>query len=188
MEVQAGTSLGPDSPPTDSDPDLSREQTEPSAWADSNATSTGQTHTLHVPRLKKVMDNDDVKYFLTAFERIAVACPQPKSDWVFHLIPLLVGKARSAYVYMDTDDSLEYDKRIKSAILSKYDFNPKTYRHRFHSLDVNPDKSTRELYVRLKELYRKWIQPKDKNINKIGEIIILKQYLGKVSSELQVWI
>ena len=58
-----------------------------------------------------------------------------------------------------------------------YDIKPETYRHRFCSLEVNPDESPKELYARLKELYGKWILPKGKTIQEICEIIILEQYL-----------
>lgn len=67
MEVQARTSSVSDSPPTDPDPDLetslpsrphSRGQTEPSALADLNVTSSGQTYTHQIPRLEKLTDND----------------------------------------------------------------------------------------------------------------------------------
>lgn len=33
-------------------------------------------------------------------------------DWAFRFIPLLTGKARSAYVHMDIDDALDYDDII----------------------------------------------------------------------------
>lgn len=91
---------------------------------------------------------------------------------------------------MDVDDSLEYDA-IKTAILMKYDANPETNRQRFRSLSVWPDESPKELYVRLKELYGKWIQPQGKTVQEIGEIIIIiimAQYLRMFSPELQVWV
>lgn len=50
--------------------------------------------------------------------------------------------------------TLDYD-RVKGAILSKYDIKPETYRQRFRSLEVSPDESPKELYVRIKELYGK---------------------------------
>jgi len=79
------------------------------------------------------------------FERIALACRWLKQDWVFHLIPLLTGKARGAYVHLDMDDSRDYDK-IRAAILHKY--------------EVQWDESPKELYACLKELYGKWVKPK----------------------------
>ena len=133
---------------------------------------SGQSRFSHEPRLEKLTENDDVEHFLLTFERIAAACRWPKADWVFRLIPLLTGKARGAYVHMDIDDSLEYDE-VKTAILKKYDINPETYRQRFRSVDVGPDESPKELYVRLKELYGKWVQPRGKTVQEIGEIIIV---------------
>ena len=88
---------------------------------------------------------------------------------------------------MDVDDSLEYGN-VKTAILQKYDINPETYRQRFRSLDVDPGESPKELYVRLKELYCKWTQPKSKTVQEIGEIVIMEQYLRMLSPELQIWI
>lgn len=87
---------------------------------------------------------------------------------------------------MDVDDSLQYEK-VKAAILQKYDINPKTYRQRFCCLEVF-DESPKELYARLKELYEKWIQPKNRTIKEVGEIIILEQFLRMLCPELQVWI
>ncbi|XP_051973782.1 zinc finger and SCAN domain-containing protein 12-like [Xyrauchen texanus] len=119
--------------------------------------------------------------------RAAAVCRWPKEDWAFRLIPLLTGKARAAYVHMDVDDSLDYEE-VKSVILRKYDINQETYRQQFRSLDVEPLESPKELYVRLKELYGKWIQPKAKSVEEVGEIIILEQYLRMLSPELQVWL
>lgn len=67
---------------------------------------------------------------------------------------------------------MDYEKG-KTAILQKYDINPETYRQRFCCLDVlyeNP----KELFVRLKELYEKLIQPKFKTVKMIGDLIILE--------------
>lgn len=160
---------------------------DPTAVTDSTTTAAGQVHPHHVPRLEKFTDDDGIEHFLIAFERIALACRWQKPDWVFHLMPLLTGKARSAYVHMYIDDSLDYD-RVKGAILSKYDINPETYRQRFRSLEVSPDESPKELYARIKELYGKWIQPKGKTTQEMGEIIMLEQYLRMVSPELQIWV
>ncbi|XP_045899032.1 uncharacterized protein LOC123967029 isoform X2 [Micropterus dolomieu] len=149
--------------------------------------SAGQSRSIHEPRLEKLTENDDVEHFLITFERIAVACRWPKVDWVFRLLPLLTGKARGAYVHMDIDDAHEYDK-VKMAILKKYDINPETYRQRFRSLHVELEESPKELYVRLKELYVKWIQPQGKTLHEISEILIMEQYLRMLSPELQVWV
>ncbi|XP_057693505.1 uncharacterized protein LOC130916648 [Corythoichthys intestinalis] len=113
-----------------------------------------------LPKLQKLSEEDDIEHFLITFERIAAACRWPKVDWAFHLIPLLTGKARSAFVHMDVDVSMNYDQ-VKSAILQKYEINSETYRQRFRSLQVDPEETPKELYIRLKELYGKWVQPRE---------------------------
>ncbi|KAL2087252.1 hypothetical protein ACEWY4_018311 [Coilia grayii] len=144
------------------------------------------SHAFH-PKLQKLTDEDDIEHFLITFERIARACRWPRADWSFHLIPLLTGKARGAYVHMDISDSEDYSK-VKAAILAKYDVNAESYRLKFRGLDVHPGESPKELYVRLKELYHKWILPEDKSIEEVGEMILLEQYLRMVSPELQIWL
>lgn len=88
---------------------------------------------------------------------------------------------------MDFNNSSEYED-VKAAILRKYDINPETYRQRFCSLDIEPEESPKELYVRLNELYGKWIQPRNKSVEEIGELIIMEQFLRMLSPELQVWV
>ncbi|KAL3968079.1 hypothetical protein ACER0C_030112 [Sarotherodon galilaeus] len=190
LEVQSRTSPVPELPLPTTESSESRElpniSSSPQAQTESSQSLSGQ-FSLHEPRLEKLTDSDDIEHFLTTFERIALAYRWEKTDWVFRLIPLLTGKARGAYVHMDIDDSLSNDK-VKAAILSKYDVNPETYRQRFRSLEVRLDENPKELYARLKDLYGKWIQPKGKTNQEIGEIIILEQYLRMLSPELQVWI
>uniref|UniRef100_A0A669FBS4 Gypsy retrotransposon integrase-like protein 1 n=1 Tax=Oreochromis niloticus TaxID=8128 RepID=A0A669FBS4_ORENI len=191
MEVQARTTPLPEPTSTDPEPvetpaDYQTQATSQHEGSGSASILTGQSVHIHHPKLEKLAVEDDVEHFLTTFERIAAACRWPESDWIFHLIPLLTGKARSAYVNMDVDDSLQYEK-VKAAILQKYDINPETYRQRFRCLEVF-DESPKELYARLKELYEKWIQPKNRTIKEVGEIIVLEQFLRMLCPELQVWI
>ncbi len=40
----------------------------------------------------------------------------PKEDWAIHLIPLLTGKAKAAFVAMDPSRTQDYDF-VKTAIL-----------------------------------------------------------------------
>ncbi|XP_047208443.1 uncharacterized protein LOC124859599 [Girardinichthys multiradiatus] len=86
------------------------------------------------PKLHPLSSNDDIEHFLTSFERMAQVCRWPRDEWAIRLIPLLTGKARSAYVLMDIADSEDYEK-VKAAILQKYEITAETYRRRFRSLD-----------------------------------------------------
>ncbi|XP_038133737.1 uncharacterized protein LOC119778540 [Cyprinodon tularosa] len=112
MEIQARTTPPPEPTSTDSPPVTTQiDQIQATSQPEDSAfSSTGQSVHLPHPKLEKLTAEDDVEHFLTTFERIAAAYRWPQSDWVFHLIPLLTGKARCAYVNMDVDDSLEYGK------------------------------------------------------------------------------
>uniref|UniRef100_A0A9J7WW15 SCAN box domain-containing protein n=1 Tax=Cyprinus carpio carpio TaxID=630221 RepID=A0A9J7WW15_CYPCA len=139
------------------------------------------------PRLQPLNEDDDVECFLMNFEQIAAACRWPRSDWAVRLVPLLTGKARSAYVNMDINESLVYDE-VKAAVLKKYDINPESYRLRFRSTDVRVDESPKELYGRLKGTFNKWIQPQNRSKEEVAEVIILEQYLRVLAPELQTWV
>ncbi|KAK7934242.1 hypothetical protein WMY93_005138 [Mugilogobius chulae] len=110
------------------------------------------------PKLPILTPEDDIEHFLITFERMAKVCRWPKEEWAVRLVPLLTGKARSAFVQMDIRHSNKYG-RVKEAILSKYEITDETYRRRFRSLKLEPDETPRELYVRLKDLLNRWLQP-----------------------------
>ena len=185
LEVQARASPGPERS-VGEEPHLQGEAAV-SPEASPDVANSGRCRFFSEPRLEKLTESDDIEHFLMTFEKLSAACKWPKDDWVFRLIPLLTGKARSAYVHMDVEESQDYEN-VKNAILRKYDINPETYRQRFRSSDVEVGETPKELYVRLKELYQKWIQPKDKTVKDVGEIIIMEQYLRMLSPELQIWI
>ncbi|KAL2089206.1 hypothetical protein ACEWY4_016105 [Coilia grayii] len=137
-----------------------------------------------VPKLE---ESDDIEQYLTTFERLAVAYRWPQADWAVYLVPYLTGRARAAYVAMDIVEAMDYDK-VKEAILAKYEINEDIYRERFRDPDIRPGETPRELYHRLKDLYRKWIKPAGKTVEDIGEMIILEQYLRSLAPDVRVWV
>lgn len=142
---------------------------------------------LREPKLLPLAPDDDVEHFLTTFERMAQVCRWPRDEWAVRLVPLLTGKARSAYVLMDIEDSEDYDK-VKAAILAKYEITADTYRQRFRAMDILQEETPRELYVRLKDLFSKWVKPEKSTVKEISEKMILEQFLRMVHPELEVWI
>lgn len=141
----------------------------------------------HVPLLPKLQDSDDVEHFLTTFERLAEVYRWPKEDWAVHLIPLLTGKARSAFVAMAPAFTSDYDK-VKEVILKKYEINPETYRLRFRSLNTAEDESPTELYVRLKDLFSKWVQLDVRSKTEMMETLVLEQYMRVLYPEVRTWV
>ena len=103
--------------------------------------------------IPKLEDGDDIEQYLTTFERLATAYRWPRAEWAVQLVPYLTGKARSAYVAMDVNESMDYDN-VKEAILAKYEINEEMYRQRFREPHIQPGETPRELYHRLKDLYK----------------------------------
>ncbi len=134
-----------------------------------------------------LQEDDDIEHYLTTFERIAQACRWPTEDWVLHLVPLLTGKARAAYVAMDLDDTLVYT-RVKETILVKFEINAETYRRRFRAKALQQGETPKELQARLKDLYDKWITLRHRTKEKIGEMIVLEQFLAVINPEIRTWI
>ncbi|XP_056116336.1 uncharacterized protein LOC130092496 [Rhinichthys klamathensis goyatoka] len=141
----------------------------------------------HVSPLPKLQDSDDVEHFLTTFERLAEVYRWPREDWAIHLIPLLTGKARSAFVAMAPAFTSDYD-RVKEAILKKYEINPETYRLRFRSLNTAAEESPTELYIRLKDLFSKWVQLDVSSKTKMMETLVLEQYMRVLYPEVRIWV
>ena len=171
-EVASGSQWSPEGEPPNSNIDL-HVTAPPRGW--SRAT---------IPRFE---DGDDVEQYLTTFERLATAYRWPKEQWAVYLVPHLSGKARSAYVAMDINESMDYDN-VKEAILAKYEMNEEMYRQRFREPDVRPGETPRELCNRLKDLYKKWVKPAEKTVEEIGEMLILEQYLCTLTPEVKVWV
>ncbi|KAL2085068.1 hypothetical protein ACEWY4_020586 [Coilia grayii] len=156
----------------------------PAAAPDPAALTPAAWTRATVPKLE---EGDDVEQYLTTFERLAVAYRWPRTEWAVYLVPYLSGRARAAYVAMDIYESGDYD-RVKAAILAKYEINEETYRQRFREPEVRPGETPRELYSRLKDLYRKWVKPAGKTVEEIGEVFILEQYLRTLAPEVRVWV
>ncbi|XP_067288440.1 uncharacterized protein [Pseudorasbora parva] len=158
-----------------------------SAGADARERQGNCLTSFNSPRMLPWSSEEDIEHYLMTFERIAQACNWPRPDWVLHLLPLLTGKARAAYVAMEPDDSLNYDC-VKQVILDKFEINPETFRQRFRAFNVRDDETPRELYVRLKDLYGKWMVPGRRTKQEIGDQIVLEQFLKLLNPEVRTWV
>lgn len=88
---------------------------------------------------------------------------------------------------MNSDDSLDYGK-VKEAILEKFEINEEVYRRRFREPDIKTGETPKELYHRLKDLFRKWIRPEQKTVEDVGETLILEQFLRTLAPDIRVWV
>ncbi|KAL2085545.1 hypothetical protein ACEWY4_018865 [Coilia grayii] len=137
--------------------------------------------------MAKLEDSDNIDHYLTTYEKLAAACDWPKEDWAIHLIPLLTGKARSAFIAMDPESNLDYDQ-LKEAILKKYEINAETYRSQFRALETSLDETPQELYIHLKDLFCKWVKYDSSSKEALMETMVLEQYLRVLYPEVRTWV
>ena len=88
-------------------------------------------HKLPKPVFKKLEETDD---FLETFERVATQHDWPDNAWAVQLAGLLTGRAQAAQDY----------KKVKEAILHRFDVNEETHRRRFREDRKKPEESYRE--------------------------------------------
>ncbi|XP_051777338.1 neurotrophin receptor-interacting factor homolog [Erpetoichthys calabaricus] len=143
--------------------------------------------TWEYPRLMPFQEPEDLEHYLSTFERVATVCNWPRADWAIHLVPLLTGGARAAFLAMPVEESLIYDS-LKAAILEKYEISIETYRVRFRSLEWEEGQSPKELLTLLKELCTKWLQPQKHSIDQIIDFILLEQLLQVFDIKLCTWV
>ncbi|XP_076851840.1 uncharacterized protein LOC143504063 [Brachyhypopomus gauderio] len=139
------------------------------------------------PKMLPFREDEDIEHYLTTFERIAQAGRWPREDWTLHLVPLLSGKARAAYVAMDIEDTADYEQ-VKWVLLQKYEINAETYRWRFRDNAVKDGETPRELQARLRDLYDEWMTPKQKTKEEIGDAVVMEQFLQSINPEIRTWI
>lgn len=138
-------------------------------------------------RMAKLEDSDDIEHYLTTFETLADMHQWPKEDWAVRFIPLLSGKARSAFVAMNPLQTRDYDQ-VKAAILKKYEINAETYRLRFRSLSMPANETPKELCIRLKDSFYKWVNYEQFNKRDFMETLVLEQYLRVLHPDVRSWV
>ena len=99
-------------------------------------------------KLTKLTETDDIKAFLTTLERAVVAHGVERDKRVAILAPQLTGKARLAYAAMSDEDTQDY-KRVKAAIVQRYDINKETYWQRFRMVKPKENEIPVELVIRV---------------------------------------
>ncbi|XP_040924761.1 uncharacterized protein LOC114846931 [Betta splendens] len=139
------------------------------------------------PTMPSLQPGDDIENYLRRFERLARTWRWPEEEWSCRLVPLLTGRALEAYLAMDKEQAKVYDE-LKKALLEKYDISPETYRQRFRSATVPAGESPTETYHRLKNLYERWVRPREHSKEEIGEAIILEQLLRVLPVETRTWV
>ena len=91
--------------------------------------SQGTTWSKEDLQLQKVMEEHDIKSFLTIFEWMMSGYKVRQVRWALKLVPKLTGWVQHAFAAMDPMHASDYGE-VKAVILWRYDISETTY----HSL------------------------------------------------------
>ncbi|CAM5141576.1 unnamed protein product [Natator depressus] len=127
---------------------------------------------LQLPELTQGLGTEA---YLSTFERVAEACRWPRGEWVTRLLPTLRGKARQAYISLDTRDSRDYGK-VKAAILQEDGISPEMQRQHFRQFCYHDVKGPQEVYSQLQELCHCWLKPEIHTKTQIMDLLVLEQF------------
>ena len=139
---------------------------------------------LPKPTLRKLVAEDDIEDFLSAFERIARQQAWPKEVWATQLAGLLTEKALSAYTALSQEDAGDYEA-VKEAVLLRYEVNDEMRRLRYREDQEKTDESYGAWTDRMKDHFSRWTKAVDIPLE---EVMLLEQFLQSVPAELGVWI
>ena len=106
--------------------------------------------------------------------------------WTLKLAPQMIGKGQQAYAAMNTTDAADY-RKVKEAILRRYDINEETYRQRFRSGQKKAGEAYGELAVRLHDLASKWLAGCG-TVEEVLERLVVEQLANTMPTEIRVWV
>ena len=137
-------------------------------------------------RITRLMDKDDVKAYLTTFERLMSAHEIEREQWSFELAPCLTGRAQQAYAALEAEVAKDYE-RLKAEILRRYDINEETYRQQFRAASRKPEEPYCELVIKMQDLQKKWMRDCT-SLEEVFEMLVMEQLINTMPSDLRVWI
>lgn len=79
---------------------------------------------------------------------------------------------------------MDYDS-LTQVILKKYEISTE---NRFRALDTPADETPVELFVRIKDLFSKWVRFDASTKMDIMETLVLEQYMRVLLPELRTWV
>ncbi|KAK4326191.1 hypothetical protein Pmani_003259 [Petrolisthes manimaculis] len=130
----------------------------------------------------------DVSEFFTLFEEIASGRKWPKSDWTFIIQPVLLGKARTAFVAATPAIRKDYDS-LKKVILDAYQLRPEGYRQKFRKLHQQISQTHIEFMCEMTSIFDKWLQSKGvTDFDSLRALILVENFLWKIDPSVAMYI
>ena len=143
----------------------------------------GRAELMKIPTLT---ENEDVEAYLTTFERIMTIQRVEEALWIPWLAPQLTGKAQQAFAALTADDSRVY-KKVKEAILRRYDINEETYRLRFRTAEPKEGETPVEFTRRLHDTCDRWLKECDTR-EKVVDAIVKEQLLESLTEDARIFV
>ena len=108
---------------------------------------------VRTPPLPSFVDRkDNLDEYLLRFERYANVAKWNRSTWATQLSLLLTGKAVKVFNRLSPEEAKEY-KRLKFALLERYDFTESGYCEKFREARPEEHKSPSQFVIRLKNYF-----------------------------------
>jgi hypothetical protein len=157
-------------------------------------TVTGTTHSTTnefrvdlATKLVNRFNESDVDTFFINFEKIANSNKWPKSKWSNIIQSQLIGKAAKAYFRLSVSECSDYDI-LKSAILKAYEYVPQHFNLKFRNLCKRDEETYSDFCQNLSIQLERWLKSCEAaSFDKLKELVLLEQYLNKISKELKVY-
>ena len=123
------------------------------------------------------------------FERYANVAKWNRSTWATQLSPLLTGKAGEVYNRLSPKEAMDY-KRLKVALLDRYNFTEGEYREKFREARPEGHESLSQFTFRLKNYFTKWIELAEVGQTSMGvvDLIVREQFTSSCPNNLSIWL
>jgi len=132
-------------------------------------------------------EKDFMDSYLNRFEKFATSQNWDESNWALCLSALLRGRALDVYSMMSKDDVNDY-KKLKSALLKRYQLTADGFRKRFRSSRPEPGESPVQFITRLENYLLRWVELSgtDKTYDGIKKLCVEEQYLRSCPKEMSM--
>ncbi|XP_078598163.1 uncharacterized protein LOC144874156 [Branchiostoma floridae x Branchiostoma japonicum] len=139
------------------------------------------------PRLPSFTEGEGIDEYLLRFERFARANHWAENTWASLLSALLTGKALAVYSRLSDDDAKDY-KKVKDAILKRYELTEDGFKKKFRSEVPQEGEGPDQYIVRLSSYLNRWIELSDtpKTYEGLRDLIIQEQFLDLCPVDLSV--
>ena len=141
----------------------------------------------NIVKIPPLTETDDIEVYLGMFERIARTNEWEEKTWVTHLMQVLTGKAREAFMRMSPDATGQFSE-VKKAILSRYDLSPEAYRKKFRGSKKDGNETFKEWGIRCRKYFEHWVGSSLKTAEELVELMIIEHLLNYTTPELQLWL